>query len=71
MSPSFPVKILCYAWRPFTITLASSAIICASRCLILKSSENFNEKRRRHYPDKVNFNLFYSKQYLVGDYKIH
>ena len=36
MSPSFLVKILCYTWRPFTITLASSAIIYAGRCLILK-----------------------------------
>ena len=34
MSPSFLVKIVCYTWRPFTITLASSAIICA----VLKSS---------------------------------
>ena len=36
MSPSFLVKILCYACRSFIVTLASSAIICASRCLILK-----------------------------------
>jgi hypothetical protein len=29
MSQSFLVKMLCYTWRPFTITLASSAFICA------------------------------------------
>ena len=29
MSPSFLVKILCYTWRPFTITLTSSAIMCS------------------------------------------
>ena len=32
MSPYFLVKILCYSERPFTITLTSSAIICAGRC---------------------------------------
>ena len=37
MSPSFLVEILCYTCGPFTITLASSAYICAGRCLILKS----------------------------------
>ena len=37
MSPTFLVKIVCYTWRPFTITLASSAIICAGHCLILTS----------------------------------
>ena len=31
VSPSFLVKILCYTRRPFTSTLASSAIICAGR----------------------------------------
>ena len=31
MSPSFLVKLLCYAWRPFTITLASSAFISVCR----------------------------------------
>ena len=39
LSPSFLVKIVCYTWRPFTITLASSAIICAGRCLILTSAQ--------------------------------
>ena len=37
MSPSFLGKILCYTWRPFTIKLASSAIVCAGLCLDLKS----------------------------------
>ena len=37
MSPSFLVKILCYRCRPFTITLASSGIICNGRCLILNA----------------------------------
>ena len=36
MSPSFLVKILCYAWRPFTVKLASSAIVCAGHCLVLR-----------------------------------
>ena len=36
MSLLFLVKIFFYTWRPFTITLASSAIICAGHCLILK-----------------------------------
>ena len=31
MSLSFLIKILCYACWPFTITLASSAFICAGR----------------------------------------
>ena len=44
MSPSFLVKILCYTWWPFTITLASSAIICAGRCLILKWLKNSEER---------------------------
>ena len=34
MSPSFLVKIS-YTWRHFAIKLASSAIFCAGRCLIL------------------------------------
>ena len=38
MSPSFLIKILRYTWRPFAVSLASSAFICAARCLILKSS---------------------------------
>ena len=29
MSPSFLVKIICYTWRPITITLAFT---CAGRC---------------------------------------
>ena len=36
MSLSFLVKIQCYLRRPFTITLASSAIIRAGRFLILR-----------------------------------
>ena len=36
MYPLFLFKIVCYTCRPFTITLASSAYICAGHCLILK-----------------------------------
>ena len=36
MSQSFLIKILCYTSRPFTITLVSTAVICAGRCMILK-----------------------------------
>ena len=35
MCLSFLVKILCYTWRPFTITLASSAFIYDGRCPII------------------------------------
>ena len=50
MSPSFLVKILCYTWRPFTITLASSAIICAGLCLILKRYQSVERVDVQHYP---------------------
>ena len=31
MSPSFLVNIFCYTWRPFTITLTSSAVLFRQR----------------------------------------
>ena len=40
MSPSFLVKILCYKWRSFAISLPLSAIIFAGRYLILKSGDH-------------------------------
>ena len=33
-----------------------------TKCDVEKSpcvTENYNEERRRHYPEKINFNLFY------------
>ena len=55
MSPSFLVKIICYICRPVTITLVSSAFICAGRCppqinaedseRPTCATENFNEER--------------------------
>jgi hypothetical protein len=62
MSPSFLVKIICYTYRSFINKLASLARIHADDIsLFVKGvTQDFNEERRRHLPDKVNFNLFYS-----------
>ena len=65
MSPSFLFKILCYTWRPLTITLPSSVFICARRCLILMwlyhlvmrvdvLDEHYNHFRIRRRPAEKN-----------------
>ena len=49
MSPSFLVKILCYTWRPFTISLASSTLSRIST----RSTECYNHFRIRQRPVQI------------------